>query len=594
MSTHICPACGLENEQSAKFCGNCGGDLSDEYVGANRIGETILGRYTIRRVIAAGGMGVVYEADQQLAEFHRTVAIKMLRPELSHDQVVVSRFNRECGIVAQLSHQNTVRLYDFGTAEDGTLYIAMEYVRGESLAATIAKGALPVERTLGIMEQMCHALNEAHELGIVHRDLKPDNVVLTQHGSQADFVKLLDFGIAVRLGTGGQHETKLTQQGMILGTPPYMSPEQFTGAPVTRQSDIYSLGIILYEALTGLLPFEADSPWTWAQRHLTSVPPELPANFPASLVATVRSALAKDPSERPRSALEMYWRITGKLIDESRLSSPSPVVSGLETHKPVTTQRDAPIIAPVDTERPRRDTPTATTDPAGSPIMTNGAPVFANTPVRVELSGPADYRSYVSPIAKPGYASSRGPRRGTWIAIAIAIGLLLCVGGISLAYWLDLIENPFQSDEPPKPWAASAPSSQADAPTGLSPAVPQAGVELAPIPQPVLPGQNSMDGVGPRTRVAVPNSGSSTQHGSPTTSASGTSAPTAAPSASPGTVTWPPFITGLPTSLPSLPSNFPPLPSSIVGIPLPPIFQSAPVSPAPNPSNEAIPPAANP
>ncbi len=195
MYTHNCSACGRENEPSAKFCGTCGRDLFEQSAGSNRVGSTILDRYTIRRLIAEGGMGVVYEADQLLGEHHRTVAIKMLRPELSHDPIVVSRFNRECGIVAQLSHQNIVRVYDFGTAEDGTLYIAMEFVRGQSLAASISSGPLPVERALGIVEQMCHALHEAHELGIVHRDLKPDNVILTQHGSQSDFVKLLDLGL---------------------------------------------------------------------------------------------------------------------------------------------------------------------------------------------------------------------------------------------------------------------------------------------------------------------------------------------------------------------------------------------------------------
>jgi len=162
MFTHNCSACGHENEHSAKFCGSCGCDLSSDSERPNLVGTTIVNRYKIRRLIATGGMGVVYEAEQSLGEFHRTVAIKMLLPELSHDQTVVSRFSRECGIVAQLTHQNTVRVYDFGTAEDGTLYIAMEYVRGRSLAEAISNGPIPVSRALNIVEQICHALHEAH------------------------------------------------------------------------------------------------------------------------------------------------------------------------------------------------------------------------------------------------------------------------------------------------------------------------------------------------------------------------------------------------------------------------------------------------
>ena len=558
MSTHNCRACGSENEQSAKFCGSCGRDLFDPSVGADRIGSTIVNRYTIRRVIAVGGMGVVYEADQALAEYHRTVAIKMLRPELSHDQIVVSRFNRECGIVAQLSHQNIVRLFDYGAAEDGTLYIAMEFVRGQSLAAAIASGPLPIERTLHIFEQMCHGLHEAHELGIVHRDLKPDNVVLTQHGSQVDFVKLLDFGIAARLSAGTAHETKLTQQGMILGTPPYMSPEQFTGAPVTRRSDVYSLGIMLYEALTGQLPFTADNPWMWAQRHLTSIPPQLPASFPPAMVATVRAALAKDPSERPASALEMYQRLVGTIGVQSRESHP-PSDAGSPVPRETPTQPDAPNPTPVVTERPRRDTPT---DPAEPPIMAGGVPLFANVraPERYELP------------------AREAVRRRIRIGAVIALCFALCAGGLSLAYWLDWIDLPFQGSEPANPGPTSAQNSQVPASEGL--ATVQRGPELAPSPQTPGADQSAAETKNNSARVAGSHSSSSVQHGSTAASPSNTAAPTSAPSATSGGVSWPPSITGLPTSLPSLPSGFPPLPSSIAGIPLPPIFQAPPPSPS--------------
>ncbi len=560
MSTHNCRACGSENEQPAKFCGSCGRDLFDQSVGADRIGSKIVDRYTIQRVIAAGGMGVIYEADQALAEYHRTVAIKMLRPELSHDQVVVSRFNRECGIIAQLTHQNIVRLFDYGAAEDGTLYIAMEFVRGQSLAAAITNGALPVERTLHIFEQMCHGLHEAHELGVVHRDLKPDNVVLTQHGSEVDFVKLLDFGIAVRLSAGGAHETKLTQEGMILGTPPYMSPEQFTGAPVTRRSDVYSLGIMVYEALTGQLPFTADNPWMWAQRHLTSIPPQLPASFPPAIVDAVRAALAKDPTERPASALEMYQRLVGAIGVESRESRLSSDAQSPVLREPPLTQPDAPNLTPVVTERPRRDTPT---DPAEPPIILNGAPQFAN------VRAPEHYE----------LPAREAARRRIWIGAVIALGLALCVGGLSLAYWLDWIDLPFQGSESPNSWPTAAPNSQPSGSEGL--ATTQSGPELAPSPQTLGTDQSAAETPNHPSRAG----GSHWSSPSPRASTSlppSSSAPTSAPSASSGGTSWPPLITGLPTSFPSLPNGLPPLPSSIAGIPIPPIFQA----PSPSPSSE--------
>jgi serine/threonine-protein kinase len=576
MDTYNCSACGHENEQSAKFCGNCGHDISELSVGSNRVGTTIVERYTIRRLIAVGGMGVVYEAEQLLGEHHRTVAIKMLRPELSHDEVVVSRFNRECGIVAQLSHQNTVQVFDFGAAEDGTLYIAMEYVRGQSLATLIGSGKIAVSRTLGIVEQMCNALHEAHELGIVHRDLKPDNVILTQHGPQPDFVKLLDFGIAVRLSAGGQHETKLTQQGIILGTPPYMSPEQFTGAPVTRQSDVYSLGIIIYEMLTGQLPFAADNPWTWAQRHLTSIPPDLPADIPTAIATTIRAALAKDPAQRPRTALEMYHSLTGEISVARQSVPPMSSVNSLDAELRAKTEPDAAALAVA--EPPKQDPPIVKTDRAAPPIMTNGAPYFGGNstplPNAVDISGRFENKGYIAPsmATPPTRTVHRG--RGPLVGVVLAIGLLLTLGGLLVAYWLGAISNPFESDESASPGASAAPGAQASVSlpnTQLEP-------ELAPIPpagslDQKLP-EPSNSRVKGTTHPGVP------QHGSASPSAN--PAPSASASAAPGGFSWPPFMKGLPTSLP-------PMPTSIAGIPIPPIFPGMQTNPQPAASSEPAP-----
>jgi serine/threonine-protein kinase len=583
MYKYDCSACGHENEDSAKFCGSCGKVLPEESTVSDRVGSSILGRYTIRRLIASGGMGVVYEAEQSLGEHHRTVAIKMLRSELSHDQTVVSRFNRECGIVAQLSHQNTVRVYDFGTTEDNTLYIAMEFVRGQSLSDFIGRGPLPVERTLGIVEQMCHALNEAHELGIVHRDLKPENVILTQQGSQPDFVKLLDFGIAVRLSAGGQHETKLTQQGIILGTPPYMSPEQFSGAPITRQSDLYSLGIIIYEALTGNLPFVADSPWMWAQRHLTSVAPDLPASFPPAIVSTIRAALAKDPKERPETALEMYELLSGKSkISGRSVCSASPV--GCADVQVPKTQPDVPPLESAVTVPPIGTTPTVRTDHAGPPLMTNGTPVFDRelglSPESAGSHASPEYQHNISPFNGRALPRAIPRRRGVVVGLVATVGLLLGAGGLATAYWLGALGNPFESEDSPNPSATSAVNSQTIVANGPTTVVPEV----------VANAQNSPEPASVRAKGAAANPGKSPRRGAPSAMPSSAAVPSADASTPPPEKPWPPLIPGFPASLPGLASAIPPLPTSIAGIPIPPLFPGARPSPSTNSSNELPPP----
>src|SRR3954470_20519320 len=225
------------------------------------VGQTIAGRYRVLRLVGEGGVGRVYEAEQVLGSSPRSVALKLLRPEWSHDAAVQARFHREAALVAKLQHVNTVRIYDFGATSDGTLYIAMEFLRGRSLQRLLdERGALPPERVERIVGQVAASLQEAHDVGIIHRDLKPDNIlILDGHGSEHDMVKLLDFGIAKGRPSSGTALTKLTALGTFVGTPAYMSPEQFGGASLGPGSDIYSLGVTSYQLLTGRLPFDAET-----------------------------------------------------------------------------------------------------------------------------------------------------------------------------------------------------------------------------------------------------------------------------------------------------------------------------------------------
>lgn len=304
---------------AARFCASCGAILPAEPSASDpMIGQLIGGRFRVTGVLGEGGMGVVYVGEQPMGSAVRKVAIKTLHAHLSKDPSVIARFHRECGTIAQLEHPNTIKVYDFGSTADGTLYIAMEFVAGEALAETIRKeSSLAPERVTKIVRQVCGALDEAHQTGIIHRDLKPENVILTKRAGETDFVKLLDFGIAARSESGdAQKEQKLTQQGMVLGTPPYMSPEQFTGKALDARSDIYSLGIMTYEMLTGRLPFEADTPWQWATQHMTAEPKSFESvapskSIPAAMRQTILRALSKDRAQRPTSAGEYFAELSG-------------------------------------------------------------------------------------------------------------------------------------------------------------------------------------------------------------------------------------------------------------------------------------------
>lgn len=312
-----CSACDYANIEGARFCAKCGvlmpldqGPSDDPLIGA-----VLEGRYRIVRLLGEGGMGRVYVAEQQMGTAVRRVAVKTLLTEFSQDVQVQGRFNRECGTVVGLEHPNTITFYDFGKTPSGDLYIAMEFVDGKPLADVIINdGRMPAPRVDHIMKQICGSLHEAHEKGIIHRDLKPENVVLTERAGEVDFVKVLDFGIAKRSDAADQaREQKLTQAGTVLGTPPYMSPEQFTGAELDRRSDIYSLGVMAYEMITGTLPFKANTAWEWATQHMTAQPfpferttGEFAAQIPAAMKQAVLRALSKNRDHRQPTTKEFY------------------------------------------------------------------------------------------------------------------------------------------------------------------------------------------------------------------------------------------------------------------------------------------------
>jgi serine/threonine protein kinase len=313
-----CSACGTAVDPSQRFCPKCGALVGQDPTAPDPlIGTKIGGKYQIVKLLGEGGMGSVYEGEQSLGTKVRRVAIKTLHPHLSKDPKVLTRFQREVGTLSELDHPNTIQVFDFGSTAEGQLYIVMEFVQGPALADVLAKGgAIEPDRAEKILAQICGSLEEAHAHGIIHRDLKPENVVLTERAGKKDFVKVLDFGIAKRGGEEDKNEQKLTQQGMVLGTPPYMSPEQFTGKPIDARSDVYALGVMAYEMLTGTLPFKAESAWEWATQHMTVPPIAMDSTpqgkrVPERMRLAITRALAKNPDDRWPGVKEFFDAFSG-------------------------------------------------------------------------------------------------------------------------------------------------------------------------------------------------------------------------------------------------------------------------------------------
>ena len=275
------------------------GKEADKYIGC-----TIDGRYVVQSVLGEGGMGVVYKCRRRV--FEKTVAVKILRSDLAKNHEVTERFATEAKAASNIGNAHIVDVFDFGELPDGSTYFAMEYLDGPSLADLLEpSGSVPAVRVVEIGRQLAEGLAAAHEAGIVHRDLKPDNVFLVDKDGR-EFVKIVDFGIAKVAGL----QNKITRAGAIFGTPHYMAPEQCRGSAVDARTDIYSLGVILYELLTGTVPFDAENPLTILSQHLHDPPAppstlDRPPQLPGGLEAVILRCLEKDPDQRFQSMGEV-------------------------------------------------------------------------------------------------------------------------------------------------------------------------------------------------------------------------------------------------------------------------------------------------
>ena len=305
-----CPTCHSDNPETLKFCGECGTQLLPPQnhppamtetlqtpVHELTSGSTFAGRYQVIEELGHGGMGRVYKVfDTDIKE---KIALKLLRPEIALDKETVERFSNELKLARKISQRNVCRMFDLGKAE-GTTFITMEFVPGEDLKKFIRKtGQLGAGRTVSIAKQVCEGLAEAHHFGVVHRDLKPQNIMVDEDGN----ARIMDFGIARSIKAKG-----ITGAGVMIGTPEYMSPEQVEGKEVDQRSDIYSLGVILFEMVTGHVPFEGDTPFTIGVKHKSERPRnprELNSQLPEDLSRVILRCLEKDKAKRYQTAGEL-------------------------------------------------------------------------------------------------------------------------------------------------------------------------------------------------------------------------------------------------------------------------------------------------
>lgn len=459
------------------------------------------GRYQLRDLLGEGGMASVYLAYDSALD--RQVAIKTLHSELGREASFRERFRREAQAVAKLSHTNIVSVFDtgegevtFGASGDGTVmpYIVMEYVEGQPLGSVLDTdvrqyGAMPADKALKVTSDVLAALETSHEMGLVHRDIKPGNVMMTKRG----VVKVMDFGIARAMQSG---VTSMTQTGMVVGTPQYLSPEQALGRGVDARSDLYSVGIMLFQLLTGRIPFEADSPLAIAYAHVQEepvAPSTINRSITPAMDSLVARALKKNPNERFPTAAAMRDEIE-RVLSAGQTGAPAivpgvatggsgagvgsavfpPVDSGFQAPPPQSLQQpyQAPHTPPPS---PYAPTPAPQQGQGGYPGASTGstgaayaAPFSAHTPAPQQQYAPQTPPPFtISPAPAPSAAASGGGRKNTPVVVGAIIVALVAIGGLIAV--LNMGDDTKDEAGPSGPGASSSASAPAAGHKGPDP-----------------------------------------------------------------------------------------------------------------------------
>ncbi|MCK6575515.1 protein kinase [Myxococcota bacterium] len=481
-----CPTCERTFPEDIGFCPHDGARLvSSETVAYPLdplIGALLDGRFRLETVIGAGGFGVVYRARQ--VNVDREVAVKVLTADASQNQEIVRRFENEAKIISQLRHPNTLKLVDFGRAPDGRLYIVTEFLTGLPLDKVLATGRIDCLRTLRMMAQVCDSLTEAHEQGIVHRDLKPGNIFLERVGQQ-EVVKVLDFGIAKLTA-----QTTHTATGRIFGTPAYMSPEQARGDEIDARSDLYSLGVVAYECLSGTPPFTGSNPMSILLKHLQEPPQPLgerapPLGLDPEVDALVLAMLSKLADDRPSSASEVRASIHDL---EHRLGARPERATLVPRGAPVSVAPPVaagslPPTTPAEAIRPAAPLPASE---VGFAATEAGTPV---TPLQVPP---------VSAHLAPSPVTLDVPKRPVWPVLA-GLAAVLVAGSLFLAFRSPVSANPETTA------AVATPSTERVAPSSGVP--PQASAAVVPTPPtaPVTTAPPTSPPTAPASALAAPS-----------------------------------------------------------------------------------------
>ena len=470
MST--CSKCGTKYPENVRFCLQDGTVLDEDAPSeSNQIGKVLAGKYRLDAYLSRGGMGSVYRATHLMLE--KPVALKVIKPELVGSSEFARRFQREARAATSLSHPNIVAVYDLGQAEDGTLYIAMELVDGPSLKDAIQKGG-PMDpiRIVRLVRQVLSALALAHRSHIIHRDLKPQNIMLATDRDGNEIAKLVDFGIAKTF----DDRTQLTSTGFAIGTPQYMAPEQASGSDVDGRSDLYSLGIILYEMLIAEVPFNDPSTPAILVKHLTEAPvrPSLrrkDIQVHRGLEDIAVRCLEKDPAKRYQSAEEMAQALAAAVSLDGSAASVSEAA---------TLPMGAPHLTMGSTHTAARAVPTPAQTPAPSPAPPPAAaaaasPAPAPAPAAANAKPPAPAAAPV-PLAAIGVQQPAPVVKSGRNSLALGVGALAIVALAGMGFAL----HKFVGGTPPASQSALPPASSTPAAPTPEPQTPPPSAAATP------------------------------------------------------------------------------------------------------------------
>lgn len=455
------------------------GDPGDKY-----IGHTIDGRYQVLEVLGEGGMGVVYRCRRRV--FDTVVAVKILRSDFAKNGEATERFVTEAKAASAIGHAHIVDVLDFGELPDGSVYFAMEYLDGHTLGELIESNELMgTLRPVHIGRQIAEGLAAAHRAGIVHRDLKPENVFIVERDG-ADFVKILDFGIAKVVGAAN----KITRAGAVFGTPHYMSPEQCRGTAVEHRSDIYSLGVILYEMVTGRPPFDAENPLGILSQHLHEAPlapGELDGvpPLPPGLEPLILRCLAKEPADRYDSMADVAAALTA--VGRGEPLEDVPITVSLDSSVP-------PPPPPSSPEPERSSLPSYAPFPLSRRSLVDGIPAAAPPAAPVPSSKPREHvpPTLMAVVDDADVAAFRKAQRGKrWGAVLGVLLLLAGAGWATHGVWLPnpaLLPEAFQAARP----FMAGDHVEVDAQRGQTPAGQSVALVLSPIDATVYRGKEKL------------------------------------------------------------------------------------------------------